>query len=115
MSKGTRALALSAPQAISWTGSAPTGAKLDRVFIGSDPDGLGGIQVATVTVASAPTRTLLDKLFALRKGNRAITLLLAATDGVTTWLYGPVNRAGFRSVLEVRMEPDEPEVFTGDA
>lgn len=115
VSKGTRALELSAPQVISWTGSAPTGAKLDRVFIGSDPDGLGGIQVATVTVESAPTRTLLDKLFALRKGNRAITLVLAATDGATTWLYGPdpqatsIELAADQAVRQLQSVLDEPD------
>ena len=37
------------------------------------------------------------------------------TGGTKLMFAGALNRPGFRSVLEVRMEPDEPEVFTGDA
>lgn len=62
---------LSATQTLAWKDPAPAGAKLETVFIGPDPDGLGGFQIAIAAVVGAPTRALLDKLFNLRKGNCA--------------------------------------------
>lgn len=91
--EGAIAVTLRGTQVVDWTGSAPPGVTLDRVFIGPDPDGLGGIQVATATVVSAPTRGLLEKLLTLRKGNRAMTLVVGVTDGARTWLYGPDPQA----------------------
>ena len=89
MSKGAGGLTLRATQTIDWTGTPPAGATLGEVFIGPDPDGLGGIQVAVATVTSTPTVQLRQRLHALRKGSRAITLVVAVTDSTTVWLQGP--------------------------
>ena len=91
--QGSNTVQLNAAQIVDWTGSAPVGATLDKVYIGPDPDGLGGIQIATATVTSEPGRGLLDKLFKLRKGSRAISLVVVASDGARTWLYGTDPRA----------------------
>lgn len=89
MSTKASTMALSATHVVAWNDPAPSGATLGKVFIGPDPDGLGGFQIATAAVVSTPTRALLDKLYTLRKGNRAISLVVAATDGTRTWLHGP--------------------------
>ena len=120
VSKGASGARLRAAQVVDWTGSAPAGATLDKVYIGPDPDGLGGIQIATATVTAEPGRGLLDKLFTLRKGSRAISLVVAASDGVRTWLYGPDPRAEIitlttdqaeRQLQSVLDEPDSTAAF----
>lgn len=120
MDKGPSVVKLRAAQVIDWTGSAPAGAILDKVYIGPDPDGLGGIQVATAAVTAEPGRGVLDKLFTLRKGSRAISLVVAASDGVRTWVYGPDSRAEIiplaaeqaeRQLQSVLDEPDSTAAF----
>ncbi len=120
MSKGADVLSLRATQAVDWAGSTPTGASLEKVFIGHDPDGLGGIQIAVATVTGPPTVQLRQKLHALRKGSRTITLIVAATDGTSVWLQGPdasaawdpmpVDRA-LRQLQSVLDEPDSTAAF----
>lgn len=120
MSKGAEVLSLRATQTVDWAGSTPTGASLEKVFIGHDPDGLGGIQIAVATVTGAPTVQLRQKLHALRKGSRTITLIVAATDGTSVWLQGPdasaawdpmpVDRA-LRQLQSVLDEPDSTAAF----
>jgi len=113
-------MTLSALQTVVWNDTAPSGTTLEKVFIGPDPDGLGGFQIATAAVVSAPTRAQLDKLFTLRKGNRAISLVVAATDGTRTWLYGPdpqtptieLPRAqATRQLQSILDEPDSTAAF----
>jgi hypothetical protein len=113
-------LSLRATQTVDWAGSIPAGASLEKVFIGHDPDGLGGIQIAVATVTGAPTVLLRQKLHALRKGSRTITLIVAATDGTSVWLHGPdasaawdpmpVDRA-LRQLQSVLDEPDSTAAF----
>ncbi len=120
MIKGAGSLTLRATQAIDWVGAPPAGATLGKVFIGPDPDGLGGIQVAVATVTSTPTVQLRQRLHALRKGSRAITLVVAVTDGTTAWLQGPdastawdpmpVDRAA-RQLQSVLDEQDSTAAF----
>ncbi|ROP49792.1 MULTISPECIES: Eco57I restriction-modification methylase domain-containing protein [unclassified Rathayibacter] len=119
MSKGAGKLLLHAAQTIDWTGSAPAGASLEKVYIGPDPDGLGGIQIAVATVTATPTAHLRQKLHALRKGSRAITLIVATTDGTNVWLQGPdtaawdaipLDRAA-RQLQAVLNEPDSTAAF----
>jgi hypothetical protein len=120
MSRNDSAIALSATHAVAWNDAAPTGTTLEKVFIGPDPDGLGGFQIATASVVSTPTRALLDKLFTLRKGNRAISLVVAATDGTRSWLYGPNSQTptielphaqAIRQLQSVLDEPDSTAAF----
>lgn len=103
-----------------WTGAAPAGVHLQEVYIGPDPDGLGGLQIATATVGAEPGRGMLDRLFTLRKGSRTITLVVAVTDGNRTWLYGPDPRADIivlaanqaqRQLQSVLDEPDSTAAF----
>ncbi len=115
MSKGSEVLPLRATQTVGWADSAPAGASLDKVFIGPDPDGLGGIQVAVASVTSPPTIQLRQKLHALRKGNRAITLIVAATDGTSIWLHDPDASAAWepmpvdRARRQLQSVLDEPD------
>ncbi|MBX9718047.1 MAG: hypothetical protein K2X36_04305 [Microbacteriaceae bacterium] len=113
-------IGLRAAQVVDWTGAAPAGVHLRKVYIGPDPDGLGGIQIATATVGAEPGRGMLDKLFTLRKGSRTITLVVAVTDGSRTWLYGPDPRADIivlaanqaqRQLQSVLDEPDSTAAF----
>lgn len=113
-------LSLRAPNDVDWSGASPAGAHLHKVYIGPDPDGLGGIQIATATVGAEPGRGMLDKLFTLRKGSRTITLVVAVTDGNRTWLYGPDPRADIivlaanqaqRQLQSVLDEPDSTAAF----
>ena len=120
MSKGAGVLSLRATQTVDWTGSVPAGASLEKVFIGPDADGLGGIQVAVASVTATPTVQLRQKLHAQRKGNRTITLIVAATDGTSVWLQGPdasatwepmpIDRA-LRQLQSVLDEPDSTAAF----
>lgn len=120
MSKGAEVLSLRATQTVDWASSIPAGASLEKVFIGHDPDGLGGIQIAVATVTGAPTAQLRQRLHALRKGSRTITLIVAATDGTSVWLQGPdasaawdpmpVDRA-LRQLQSVLDEPDSTAAF----
>lgn len=113
-------LSLRAAQTVDWTSSISTGASLEKVFIGHDLDGLGGIQIAVATVTCAPTVQVRQRLHALRKGSRTITLIVAATDGTNVWLQGPeasaawdpmpVDRA-LRQLQSVLNEPDSTAAF----
>lgn len=119
-SEATSSLTLRAAQIVDWAGAAPAGVHLHKIYIGPDPDGLGGLQIATATVGAEPGRGMLDKLFTLRKGSRTITLVVAVTDGNRTWLYGPDARADIivlaanqaqRQLQSVLDEPDSTAAF----
>lgn len=119
-SEARSSLTLRAEQIVDWTGTAPAGVHLHKVYIGPDPDGLGGLQIATATVGAEPGRGMLDKLFTLRKGSRTITLVVAVTDGNRTWLYGPDPRTDIivlaanqaqRQLQSVLDEPDSTAAF----
>lgn len=92
MTAGTGAgtLDLTADKIINWTEpSAPAGITTDKVYLGPDPFGLGGFQVAVANAATTPTRSALRELFTARKGKTQTQLVLAVVHAGTVQLFGP--------------------------
>ena len=67
----------------------PSGISPEKVYIGPDPQGQGGFQVAVATATSTPTRGKLRELFLARKGKTSIQLVVAVTYRDTVHLFGP--------------------------
>lgn len=81
---------LVAEQAPVWRDNdAPSGITLGKIYIGADPDGLGGFQVAVAQSAGQPKRETLSGLFNRRRGKKQISLVVVVTYGDTAYLYGP--------------------------
>jgi hypothetical protein len=81
---------LTADKVVTWTDvSAPTGVTPEKVYLGPDPFGLGGFQVAFATAVSAPSRRAIRDLFTARMGKRQIQLVVAVVHGGTVYLFGP--------------------------
>lgn len=68
---------------------APSGIVLGKIFIGADPDGLGGFQVAVAQSTAQPKRETLSGLFNRRRGKKQISLVVVVTYGESAYLYGP--------------------------
>jgi hypothetical protein len=85
---------LTADKVVSWTErSAPATVTTEKVYLGPDPFGLGGFQVATATSAVAPSRQVLRDLFAARKGRTQIQLVVAVVYEGKVHLFGPDPQA----------------------
>lgn len=107
---------LNADKTVTWNEpSAPTGITPEKVYLGPDPFGLGGFQVAVATAAIAPTRQVLRDLFAARKGRTQIQLVVAVVHDGTAYLFGPDPQAqpiefpteqAERQLQSVLTEPD---------
>ena len=107
---------LTADRVVTWTdASAPAGITPDKVYLGPDPFGLGGFQVAVATAAAAPTRQALRDLFTTRKGKTQIHLVVALIDDGKAHLFGPDPQAqpieipleqAQRQLQSVLSEPD---------
>ncbi|KRQ19670.1 hypothetical protein AOT93_23710 [Mycobacteroides sp. H110] len=107
---------LNADKTVTWNEpSAPTGITPEKVFLGPDPFGLGGFQVAVATAASAPSRQVLRDLFTARKGRTQIQLVVAVVHDGTAYLFGPDPHAqpfefpteqAVRQLQSVLAEPD---------
>ncbi len=107
---------LIADRVVTWTdSSAPAGATLEKVYLGPDPFGLGGFQVAVATAATVPSRQTLRNLFAGRKGKTQIQLVVAVIHDDTVHLFGPDPQAqpfqlpveqAERQLQSVLTEPD---------
>lgn len=81
---------LTADKVVTWTdASAPAGVSPDKVYLGPDPFGLGGFQVAVAKAVSAPSRQGLRDLFTARKGKTQIQLVVAVVHDGTVHLFGP--------------------------
>lgn len=87
----------------------------DRVYLGPDPFGLGGFQVAVASTVTSPSRQVLRDLFTARKGKTQIQLVVAVTHDGTVHLFGPDPQAqpielpldqGQRQLQSVLSEPD---------
>ncbi len=73
---------LTASKVITWTdAAAPGGVTPENVYLGPDPYGLGGFQVAVATAATPPSRLALHALFTARKGKTQIQLVVALWAG----------------------------------
>lgn len=85
---------LTADKIVAWNEpSAPTGVTAEKVYLGPDPFGLGGFQVAVATAAIAPSRQVLRDLFTARKGKTQVQLVVAVVHDVTVHLFGPDPQA----------------------
>ncbi len=107
---------LSAGTTVKWTAeSIPSGMTLDRVYVGPDPLGLGGFQVAVGSTDTSPSRAALKELFTSRRGKTATQLVIAVEhDGVVS-MFGPDPQAlpivlptdqAIRQLQSVLAEPD---------
>lgn len=113
---------LSAPQSLDWTGTATNGAVPIKVYVGPDPYGLGGFQVAIAEVSAPPSRETMLSLHSARKGKRNISLVVAAVKGDRIWLLGPDEQTavvdnltldqGLRQLQSALDEPDSLAAYT---
>jgi hypothetical protein len=99
---------LTADKAVSWSDpSAPVGVTTEKVYLGSDPFGLGGFQVAVASASTAPSRQLLRDLFTARKGKTQIQLVVAIIHDGTVHLFGPDPQA---QAVELSVEQAERQL-----
>lgn len=113
---------LSAAQSLDWSGTAPNGAMPLKVYIGPDPYGMGGFQVAIAEVNAPPSRETMLSLHSARKGKRNISLVVAAVSGDRVWLLGPDEQTavvdnltldqGLRQLQSALDEPDSLAAYT---
>jgi len=73
--------------------SSPAGITPEKVYLGPDPFGLGGFQVAVASASTAPSRQALRDLFTARKGKTQTQLVLAVVHGGKAHLCGPDPQA----------------------
>lgn len=107
---------LTADKVVAWTdASAPAGVTPEKVYLGPDPFGLGGFQVAVARAVSAPSRQALRDLFTARKGKTQIQLVVAVIHDGTVHVFGPDPQAqpielpldhAERQLQSVLAEPD---------
>ncbi len=107
---------LTADKVVSWTSpSVPAGVSPDKVYLGPDPFGLGGFQVAVAKATSVPSRQGLRNLFTARKGKMQIQLVVAVVHDGIVHLFGPDPQAqpielpqgqAERQLQSVLAEPD---------
>jgi hypothetical protein len=107
---------LTADKVVTWNDpSAPAGITPEKVYLGPDPHGLGGFQVAVATAAAAPSRQALRDLFAARTGRTQVQLVVAVVHDGSVHLFGPDPQAqpialpveqAQRQLQSVLAEPD---------
>ena len=107
---------LTAEREVKWSeATPPAGVQLDKIYIGPDPHGLGGIQIAVAQSETTPSRQVLRELHASRRGRTNIQLVVAVTHDGTTYLVGPDPQAlpielpagqAERQLQSVLTEPD---------
>lgn len=102
------AVRLTADKVVTWTdASAPAGVTPEKVYLGPDPFGLGGFQVAVATAVAAPSRRALRDLFTARKGRTQIQLVVAVVHDGTVYLLGPDPQA---QSIELPLEQAERQL-----
>lgn len=107
---------LTATREVKWAETAPpSGVKLGKVYVGPDPVGLGGIQIAVAESDTSPTRQVLRDLHSARKGKTAVQLVVVVVHDGTAHLIGPDAQAlpielpveqAERQLQSVLAEPD---------
>lgn len=81
---------LTADRVVTWAcADTPAGVTPEKIYLGPDPFGLGGFQVAVATATTPPSREALRGLFQDRRGKRQIQLVVAVLHDDTAHLYGP--------------------------
>jgi len=109
---------LDASKTVNWNEpAAHAGVTTDKVFIGPDPFGLGGVQVAVGRSATPPSRQALRDLFAARRGKTQLQLVVAVVNGSTTHLFGPdpqaqpIEMPTEQAQRQLQSVLDEPDVL----
>mgnify|MGYP000943709391 CR=1 FL=1 len=107
---------LTGDKVIAWNDpSAPTGITTEKVYLGPDPFGLGGFQIAVASASTTPSRQALRELFTARKGKTQTQLVVAVVQGGKVQLFGPDPQAqpielpaeqAERQLQSVLAEPD---------
>ncbi|VBA61506.1 Eco57I restriction-modification methylase domain-containing protein [Mycobacterium attenuatum] len=107
---------LNVDRAVTWNEpSTPAGIKTDKVYVGPDPHGLGGFQVAVANAQTAPSRQAIRDLFMARRGRTPIQLMVAVVHGDKVHLFGPDPQAqpievpveqAARQLQSILSEPD---------
>ncbi len=107
---------LTADKVVTWTDpSAPAGVTTEKVYLGPDPHGLGGFQVAVATAVATPSRQGLRDLFTARTGKTQVQLVVAVVHDGSVHLFGPDPQAqpitlpleqAQRQLQSVLSEPD---------
>jgi len=110
---------LNASKSVKWNEpTTPADVTTDRVFIGPDPFGLGGFQIAVGQSASPPSRQSLRDMFAARRGKTQLQLVVAVVHGSTTHLFGPdpqaqpVELSTEQAQRQLQSVLDEPDVLS---
>lgn len=99
---------LSADKIVTWSEpTAPQGVVPTKVYLGPDPFGLGGFQVAVATSVTSPSRPTLRDLFAARKGKTQIQLVVAVIHDGTVHMFGPDPQA---QAMELPVEQAERQL-----
>lgn len=99
---------LTADKVVTWSdASSPAGVSPEKVYLGPDPFGLGGFQVAVATAVSAPSRQALRDLFTARKGKTQIQLVVAVVNDGAVYLFGPDPQA---QSIELPLEQAERQL-----
>ncbi len=99
---------LTADNAIAWNEpSVPPGITTEKVYLGPDPFGLGGFQIAVASASAAPSRQVLRDLFAARKGKTQTQLVVAVVHGAKVQLCGPDPQA---QPIELPLEQAERQL-----
>jgi len=111
-----RQVRLTADKVVTWNElSAPAGITTDKVYLGPDPHGLGGFQVAVASAETVPSRQTLRDLFSARKGKTQIQLVVAVVHDGKAHLFGPDPQAqpielpveqASRQLQSILLEPD---------
>lgn len=99
---------LTADKVVTWTdGAAPAGVTPEKVFLGPDPFGLGGFQVAVASALVTPSRQALRDLFTARKGRTQVQLVVAVVHDGTAHIFGPDPQA---QPIELSLEQAERQL-----
>lgn len=99
---------LTAGRVVTWNdATAPAGVTVEKVYLGPDPHGLGGFQVAVANTVKAPPRQVLRDLFTARKGRTHIQLVVAVEYDGSVHLFGPDPQA---QPIEIPLEQAERQL-----
>lgn len=107
---------LTGDKVVNWNEpSAPAEITTQKVYLGPDPFGLGGFQIAVANAAATPSRQVLRDLFTARKGKTQTQLVVAVVHSGRVHLFGPDPQAqpielpveqAERQLQSVLSEPD---------
>ncbi|AZT97717.1 Eco57I restriction-modification methylase domain-containing protein [Brevibacterium aurantiacum] len=107
---------LTSEKVVTWADvDAPVGLTPRKIYLGPDPYGLGGFQVAVADATSAPSHQVIRNLFLARKGKTQVQLVVAVVHDRVVYLFGPDPQAqpigmpldqAERQLQSVLSEPD---------